>query len=465
MDTMSRSPALNPASTPFFPGGFLSKEDMADGRSGGVGFRVPVNREQFSTSTSSLSISPSEYRSVKSSPSPSQDGRDGKLDNGPQNQSPGDISRGSPAIGQVEAERGFPPILRTTARETSMSAILETIPDGDENPASFANGIHTHNALYTTVMSRNRERLNTPPVVAEFSSRTSSFNNPPLMSSSPASSLDSGSMFTPSIDLPSNFEAQLKSSPLIGEILDRLVRFEATTRKIQRDLGDVHHKVDMLLERSISANSAPEFRDPFAPTATPSFSTSGLNGPRGSIIGNIGNIAPNQGGPGDEITTISHRLNSLSTSVDQLLALSTQQMQANVANLQIPGFITSQQGDLSSGRTMGPPLSSNAALALGHNLPGRQDLRPTPRMPNPPMRTWSAGTLDLASRGSESGPPSLGRPDTIFRDKRRSVSTLLRRDSTGVRIYILMTSDVIPLLTTSFRVNHSQVGNLVMVVQ
>ncbi|OSX60355.1 hypothetical protein POSPLADRAFT_1171425 [Postia placenta MAD-698-R-SB12] len=44
------------------------------------------------------------------------------------------------------------------------------------------------------------------------------------------------------------------------------------------------------------------------------------------------------------------------------------------------------------------------------------------------MRTWSAGNLDIPLRGSD------GRQDSIFRDKRRSVSGLLRRDSTGVSL-------------------------------
>lgn len=435
MDTVTRSPALNPASTPFFPGSFLAKEETIDPRTAaGVGFRLPINREQYNTSTSSLSISPSDYRSVKSSPSPSQDGRDAKYDNALQNQPAVDLSRGSPAIGQVEAERGFPHVMRSTNRESSMCAVLETIPDSDETPAPSTNGAQPHNPVYTTVMGRNRERMNTPPVVADFGSRTSSYNNAPLMSSSPASSLDSGSMFTPSLDLAANFEIQLKNSPAYNEIMDRLVRFEVTTRDIQRELIDVNRKVGLLIERSISANSAPEFRDPFAPATAASFSVPGLNGPRGSIISNIGNIAPNQAGPTDEISTISHRLNSLTTSVDQLLQLSTQQFQANGGNIQMSGLIGPPQGDLNSGRNMGPPLSSNGNLALSHGLPNRQDLRPTSRIPNPPMRTWSTGTLDLTSRGSEPGPTPLVRPDAIFRDKRRSVSTVLRRDSAGVRI-------------------------------
>ncbi|KAJ7276335.1 P-loop containing nucleoside triphosphate hydrolase protein [Mycena haematopus] len=61
---------------------------------------------------------------------------------------------------------------------------------------------------------------------------------------------------------------------------------------------------------------------------------------------------------------------------------------------------------------------------LGHGLPNRPDLRPSPRAP---MRTWSAGTLDLPVR-----PPDPGRQDSLLRDKRRSVSGLVRRESAGI---------------------------------
>ncbi|KAF8913842.1 P-loop containing nucleoside triphosphate hydrolase protein [Gymnopilus junonius] len=45
------------------------------------------------------------------------------------------------------------------------------------------------------------------------------------------------------------------------------------------------------------------------------------------------------------------------------------------------------------------------------------------------MRTWSAGNLDLPVRPSDQG---LSRQDGVLRDKRRSVSGLLRRDSSGI---------------------------------
>ncbi|KAL4241457.1 RNA helicase [Abortiporus biennis] len=398
MEPISRSPALNPASTPFFPGSGLVKDE--ESRGSGLSFRLPIGREQYATA-SSLSISPSDYRSVKSSPSPSQDERDVRLENGNQFQFKNDSSRHSPAVNQTETERGFSTILRPPpVRETSMSSMLDTIPDsGEDTPGPTNGSLLPNNALYTTVMGRSREHINTPPVALENGSKGSSYGNAPLLSTSPASSLDSGSLFTSSADLSVSFETQLKTSPLINDVLDRLMRFEFTTREIQRDLSDVHRKVDLLLERSLNSNSPPEFRDPFASsTGNPSFSAPGMLSARNSVIGNI---APNQPGPSDDISSLSHRLNSLTRP---------------------------QTGDMSTNNRglMGPPTG------IGMGLPSRPDLRPTPRMPNPPMRTWSAGTLDLTTRASESGPNSaLIRQDAIFRDKRRSVSSLLRRESVG----------------------------------
>lgn len=428
MDVVSRSPALNPASTPFFPGGGLMREED---RGSDVAFRLPTTREQYSSSASTLSISPSDYRSVKSSPSPSHEDRDGSLDNHYQ----GDGSRQSPMIHQVDADRGFPIIFKPPMKESSMSAVLETIPDED-TVNGFQGLVHGNNsllsnALYTTVMGRGRDRLNTPPVLTEVNGRSGSFNNGPRLSTSPSSSLDSTtSMLASGVDLAANFEAQLKRSPLVNEILDRLGRAEFTAREIQRDLSDVHRKVDLLLERSISSNSPPEFRDPFAPSTTnPSFSGPGLNGPRGSIIGNIGNIAPNQAAPSDDITTISHRINSLTTSVDQLLAISTQQLQVNNSGLPNVMGPTSQSRDLLASQMLAPSLAPTNTL--GHGMPNRTELRSNSRGSNPPVRTWSVGNIDIAPRASESGPGGLARPDTMFRDKRRSVSGLLRRDSAG----------------------------------
>jgi len=245
-------------------------------------------------------------------------------------------------------------------------------------------------------------------------------------------------------------EAQLKALPLIHDILDRLVRCEYSTREIQRDLGDVHRKVNLLVERSLNANnnatisSQPEFKDPFAPSSVnaQSFNSPAVAGPRGSM----GGIAPNQVSSSDDIGQISQRLNTLTTSVGQLLALQTQQhiqsTNSVLPNGQIGGSSNNnnnqQQQDSGPNQMISPPLQPGM---LGHGLPNRPDMRGPPgRTPNQPMRTWSAGNLDLPMRPSESG--SLGRSNDLL-NKRRSVTGtmgsggggggLMRRDSAGVR--------------------------------
>ena len=406
------------------------------------GYRHSVSREHQLSTSSSFSISPSDYRSVRSSPSPQQDDGDRRAENGLQVPSPAELYRRSPNLRQPDTDRG-PAISQHPGRDFNISPKTDISPDGDETPGPTSGPIPMNGQLaapsfYNNMNMRSRERLGTPPVMQESSSVRSTFMHPPFVSSSPASSLDSGSHFAPSLEFSAStsFEAQLKASPLINEVLDRLLRLEVANRDIQRDLGDVHRKLDILVERALnstpgigpgSSMSAPvEFKDPFAPSSQPSqgFINPSLNGPRGSIA----NIAPNQNPPSDDITTISSRLNTLTTSVGQLLALQTQQIQ-NSGALQNAGMLGGglPPTDLAAGL---PPMM-NASASLGHGMPGRPDVRHNARMPNPPMRTWSAGTLDLPLR-NDSPAGSMGRQDSIFRDKRRSVSGLLRRDSVGV---------------------------------
>lgn len=313
-----------------------------------------------------------------------------------------------------------------------MLGSLESLPEGEDTHNTTPGAAPDSNQLsgssfFTLQQGRERPRTSTPPVSVNHSG--SSYNNTgAYRSASPVSSLDSGSHFTPNNESQfQSFEAQLKASPMIHDILDRLVRCEYSTREIQRDLGDVHRKVNLLVEWSKPAaqppqSTQPEFKDPFAVNANGASFSSASMGPRASM----GNIAPNQPAPSDDISTISQRLNTLTSSVGQLLALQTQQhMQSNAAlsNHALIGA-NSPQADQS------PGMMSNASM-LGHGLPTRPDLRPSPRMPNPPMRTWSAGTLDLPMRPPI---PDIGRQDGLSRDKRRSVSGLLRRDSSSVRI-------------------------------
>lgn len=452
MATVSNSPSLNPASSPFFPGGgqYKPAEDRDEresvstmgsiGRGSlGMGYhrQNSISRERLATSASTSS-----GLSVKSSPSPpSQDGHDCQRieRNGSLNGFQSTINeltafRQSPALsGQQdrqdrfgeEANRAF---ARSLARESSMSAIPEIPQDGDNHLGRpHTNGLYQQNAQYNAVMSRARDRLNTPPVAVEMGSRTSSFTSAQthFVSSSPASSLDSGSMFAPSIDLSTSLESQLKCSPLIHELLNRMDRNESlATRDIQRELVDIGRKVDLLVDKLLTpaTNAVPEFSNPFAPSSAPSFSTpdlSGLDGgPRGSIIGSI---PPNQAGPLDDITAITNRFGSLSAAVDHHLA--------NITNgMSTPPLLPTGV----SPNDLLPRGSLVPSGSLGHGIPNRPSLR----IPGPPSRTWSAGNLDIPPlRGGPNDSPagSLGRADGGYRDKHRSVAaTMLRRDSSAV---------------------------------
>ncbi|KAJ7068208.1 hypothetical protein C8F01DRAFT_1117296 [Mycena amicta] len=248
--------------------------------------------------------------------------------------------------------------------------------------------------------------------------------NPPggLTSVSPVSSLDSGNHFPAADQSARSFEAQLRASPLINDLLDRITRCEFSVRETQRDVGDMQRKVGLLVDRTLGMSAQPEFKDPFANAQ--SFSSPPLNAPRPSI----GNIAPNQSNPPDDLSSVAQRLDLLTASVGQLAAAS-HQIHASISpltNSSLLGNGNPQMDLVAPNQILSPAGLSNAAL-LGHGLPNRPDLRPSPRAPNTPMRTWSAGTLDLPLR-----PSDPGRQDAMLRDKRRSVSGLMRRDSAGV---------------------------------
>ncbi|KAH9943105.1 uncharacterized protein BXZ73DRAFT_87513 [Epithele typhae] len=405
MDPPSRSPALNPASTPFFPGAMRLSEDDALGPLGG--YRQSISRDQQYSTSSSFSL-------------------------GLKIPSPGELARRSPNLRQSDMDR--PTLVHhDSARELNISPRMDVPVDGDETdtpgptsvpiPMKGMNGQLSAPSLYTNTNLRSRERLGTPPVMQESTSGRSAFVHPPFVSSSPAH-------FAPSLEFSvssSSFDSQLKSSPLMVEVLERLMRLEAAHREISRDLGDVNRKVDILVERALhpmsngSGMNAPvEFKDPFAPSSTPSasFSAPGINGPRGSIA----NIAPNQNPPVDDITTISSRLNTLTTSVGQLLALQTQQIQVNNAQMLGGGMPPNEL-------VPGLPPMMNPTL-LGHGMPGQSNTRHNPRASNLPMRTWSTGNLEIPMRTTES-PASMARQDSLYRDKRRSVSGMMRRESVG----------------------------------
>jgi hypothetical protein len=419
---MAKSAALNPASMPFFPGGSRASDE--DDRLS-IPFSVSGVHEQDRAFMSSVSLSPSDRPSVKSSPSPSSEGLDNahdpvaRFDKLP---SDTDWIRRSSIVRSMDASKQFPPFDSALAREPSISSSLDAASAMEEPGYS-----PSENGSSVPLSGPSTLRQSTSPSIG-IRPRSPFSNSLVIASSSPVSSLSSGGQFASNMDYSSSFEAQLRASPVINDILERLARCEISTREIHRNLNDVHRKVDILLDRSMGFTSQPEFKDPFAPSSSSSSSFSGP--PSGMARLSIsGNLAPNQQSS-DDIIQISQRLNALTSSVGQLLALQTQQHLQGVGQTgnQLATIGPAPQ-DIPTNQLLAPslPLSGNV---LGHTLPNRPDIR-TPRTPNPPMRTWSAGSLDLPVRPSDNLSALRG-SDALLRDKRRSVSGLVRRDSAGV---------------------------------
>ena len=447
---MMRSPGLNPSSTPFFPGGGASGKDE-----GGSGFsRQAANRmdtDRASTASSSLSISPSDFRSVRSSPSPPQEDATGGDKDSPTmfRRSPTlstEGSRGSPSIRAFEAGRNYPSVEMRNGREQSLAVNLEFGGYSEAEIPSVAtdSGIMTggtrqaRESLFPAgILASARERLGTPPVSNDsdaFRSTIVTNNIYPQKAASSPSSLDSAGLSGAVMD-QLGFEAQLKSSPLINDIVKRLIRYESNLAEIKRNLDEVNRKVDSLLELPTASNT-PEFNDPFAPGniatlngSRPSLALAPNQLPPNSIVSN--QIPTQNGSAPDEVGQISQRLNALTSSVGQLLALQTQQIQATSAGLPAASSLSVMSPDIITTQPIGPSLSQHM---LGNGLPStRLDPRNSPRHPPQPMRTWSAGSLDIPPRGSvDSSAAATSRQESLFRDKRRSTVALLRRDSAGV---------------------------------
>jgi hypothetical protein len=420
---MAKSAALNPASMPFFPGGSRASEDE-DRLS--MGFSLSGTHEQDRAFMSSVSLSPSDRPSLKSSPSPSSEGLDNVLDAPARfDKSPSDTDwiRRPSIVRLGDTTQRYPSFDSAVAREPSVSSSLDA-GSAMEDPGYDAS--ENGSSVLVSAPPTLRQSA-TPSIGIQNRSRSPILSSLIVASSSPVSSLGSGGQFASNMDFSPNFEAQLRASPMINDILERLTRCEISTREIHRNLNDVHRKVDILLERSMGITSQPEFKDPFAPPG----SSSNLSGPSSGIarLSLPTNLAPNQQ-PSDDIVQISQRLNTLTSSVGQLLALQQQHMQGvgpALGGNQIASIGPSQ--DIPPNQLLSPslPLPGNV---LTHGLSNRPEMRAT-RTPNPPMRTWSAGSLDLPVRPSDNISVLRG-SDTLIRDKRRSVSGLMRRDSVGV---------------------------------
>lgn len=442
------SPALNPASIPFFPSGTGTTDGTDQASVGmGLGFKLSTGTHSKEISlTSNLSASSAEYRSATSSPSLSTSVT-GSVDdshvqtvsatgstiqhakeNGLQNESANrdahatitDLIHGDELDNDnfeklSGGETPGPRAIHQWVMGAQTPSPAKSGSDGIEFSTSLNNALHDHHSPHSM------------PTRTSTNSTTPSFNIP-FKSTSPVSSVGSASINTPSVDYSTvNFEAQIRASPTIRDLIDRLARCEFSNRELQRELAEVHNKVNLLVERAIGpVNAEPEFKNPFASAPASS---------RSLTPAMLSQTSSQQSSPtkSDELTQLSQRINTLTSSVGQLLALQTQQHMNSVAQVfnQAPGHMPAQPSlDIAPNQIISstPPVSQ--AALLGHGLPNRPDLRPSPRTPNPPMRTWSAGTLELPMRPTES---LLSRPDGSLRDKRKSVTGLLRRDSSGVR--------------------------------
>jgi len=442
----ARGPALNPSSLPFFPGApSLAQEDhQTQGIGGGVGPKIAAMDFMGASGHSREFTSTTDYLSFRSSPSPP---------NMPRTESPESTtsaSRGdafSPPQ-RVNSARFHPISDSVVTLESSMvgslsdkevkandtpmptpdSGALPSVLDRELLPLSNTQqGTQPISILRAAPHAAHQEIAGSVhPYVALRSSSTNF-----MMASSPASSTGESRGST-GVEYLQGLDAQLKASPFINDILDRLIRCEISGREIRQELGEVHRKVEFLV-RNIQPgdhamkgpdrpahNTEPTFRNPFAPSASPLPPT---NGSAFSGGNNLSTTSPPHSQ--DEIAQISQRLNTLTTSVSQLLALQTQHHIQSI-NSGLPSSQPQQSNPGSVDGLPGPnPGGPPGPLALSN----RPDLRPNPRAPNPPMRTWSAGSLDLPMRPQDPNNIGLGRPDSFLRDKRRSVANLMRRDS------------------------------------
>ncbi|CAE7106008.1 unnamed protein product [Rhizoctonia solani] len=167
-----------------------------------------------------------------------------------------------------------------------------------------------------------------------------------------------------------SFDAHAKASPFLNDILDRLIRCEYANRDIHEELRRIADSVAFLVER----------RDP------------PLNNP----------LAQSQS---DDLKQLNQRVSALTASVSQLMAIQTQSHMQNMN----AGF-------------SGAPSPVTPQLNLLDPPQPHSINRQAPRGPMP-VRTWSSGSIDPTGRGLA--------PDSAIRgpDKRRSVTSLIRRDS------------------------------------
>jgi hypothetical protein len=175
--------------------------------------------------------------------SPTSEGLDNAHDRFDKLPSDTDWIRRSSIVRPMDSTKPYPPFDSALAREPSISSSLDAASAMEEpgyNPSE--NGSSVPPSGPSTL------RPSASPSIGIQNRSRSPFSNNLAIASSPVSSLGSGGQFTSNMDYPSSFEAQLRASPVINDILERLVRCEISTREIHRNLNDVHRKVDILLD-------------------------------------------------------------------------------------------------------------------------------------------------------------------------------------------------------------------------
>lgn len=472
----ARNAGLNPASSPFFPsaGSNDHKDRPYDTRSGesrdkAKGFRM-ITRDQEASFASSTATA--DYESARSSPSPpSESTNQRQVESSPLQMLHSVAAFRSPPL---NSDKPFAIALaETKAREASLMGGLETLLESPiatpvgPNPASSYNtlfktdGMPPSSTSTSFMRQYDNDKIPTPlQATAGESSRSSSVSQsfPP---ESPASSLEAFGQNTVHLSYESFdiLDAQLKKMPFIVDLLDRVARCELATRELSRELGDVQRRVDQLVNQvdrhpashlgsmaSTIQPSKPEFNNPFAASHAPS----------NANADQISAVSPHQISPTDDISQISQRLNTLTSSVGQLLALQTQQYplgnhgSSNSSPSSGGQNVPESRSQLSNNNyrphrhseaPMNHPLLGNPSATpsmLGYRLPNRPEARGPSRSPVPPQtRTWSVGNLDLTAR-SNLGITNIA-ADAVLK-QRRSVTTGMgmgqsshgRRDSNTV---------------------------------
>lgn len=319
-----------------------------------------------------------------------------------------------------DGERQYPPIeMHSRSRERSVSVQFDTIDDNQQT-ALPASTILRQSSLSSgmppfAIQRNNSFSSNLTPrhSVSQDNYVSSSLSGPPVtvntmhdavLASSPVSSVSApsaSSAITGGVE--KNLDNHIRNSPFLHDILDRVIRTEYAQRDLARELGSLASKINLLVERLDPGD------------ARRSFSSSPV--PGGLLGGNNGipPLGSSQLSGGREEGDISKRLDALTMSVQQILMI---QQQNHLAG-STPPFNPNTPGS----NNAFPGMND---LAAGGPLLGHSN-RPHGRNP-PPIRTWSAGSLDMPLRQE----PHLARPDALLNQKRRSVAgNLTRRDSSA----------------------------------